>query len=281
MSTPTDAVAVSAQGRLRPRFRYLSLAAHAAQRTLAYRGSVILDACMSAVWALVLFSLWRALFAARGAMNGFSWDQMMTYLVLATGLQGLYSHTTEQRMIKPIRTGDVAVELTRPTDYLYSQFSQALGAALLELASALALAAVLVVSWGGIGPPATLAAGVLFVLSAGLGYVVKFLIGYLTGLICFYTLHASGLLWTRAAVTSLFSGSLVPLSFLPETFQAVARFAPFQSIVHVPASIYLGRLDGVELYRGLATQLFWILVLGWLAKRLWLPSMRRLVLQGG
>jgi ABC-2 type transport system permease protein len=61
----------------------------------------------------------------------------------------------------------------------------------------------------------------------------------------------------------------------------VAAWAPFQSIIHTPLSVYLGRLDGRELWMALGLQLFWLGVLGVLAHMLWRSSVRALSVQGG
>jgi len=85
----------------------------------------------------------------------------------------------------------------------------------------------------------------------------------------------------RAAVTNLFSGALVPLSFFPGWLKSVALLLPFQGIVHTPASIYLGRIGGMELVHYLGVQLFWVAVLWFVGKRMWHRAVRQVTIHGG
>jgi ABC-2 type transport system permease protein len=46
-------------------------------------------------------------------------------------------------------------------------------------------------------------------------------------------------------------------------------------------SIYLGQTQGIDVLSALALQIFWIVVLAFLARLVWGRAMRRVVIQGG
>lgn len=272
---------MTAGGRLKPRSKYLSLFVAAAQRAVAYRQSILIGVVANSVWVIIPYFLWQAIFTETPQVGTFDWERMRTYIVLAYAINILLSFGVEARMMYNIRNGDVATELMRPIDYLKAQFAEASGAAVTEAALAIPLVLVFGVVVIHILPPASLLYAILFIISVALGYVVKFLISYMTGLICFWTLNALGLLWTRAALTNIFSGAFIPLSFLPGVLQTAALILPFQAIVYTPIRIYFGELAGGDLALAVGVQLFWCIALWLLARVVWRPSIKALTVQGG
>ena len=279
MTAPT--LAWPAGRRLAPRPKYLSLMLMAVQALLAYRGTLALNIASNQIWVVVLFFLWQSVYAARPEVAGFDWSRMKSYLLLAFAVNALLSFYVEARLINTIRTGQVAVELLRPLDYLTAQLAGAIGAALVEGAFSAGLALGLGLIAFGLPAPASPLAAVLFPVSVALGFLVKFLISYLTGLLCFWTQSAFGLLLTRAAVTNTFSGVLIPLAFFPEPWRTLVGWLPFPTIVATPVGIYLGTVAGAAVWPALAVQTGWAVVLWLLARRLWQPASRSLTVHGG
>ncbi len=267
--------------RLAPRPKYLALALVAMQRSLAYRGTLLLGMVSNLVWVAVLYYLWRAVFSSHRSVAGFDWDRMRTYVVLSYGVNVLLSFNSEARMMATIRTGEVASELARPVDYLRAQLAQALGSAVVEGLLGGALALLLGVVALHILAPASVAAALLFLPSVALGFLVKFLISYLTGLLCFWTVNALGLLWARAALTNVLSDALIPLQLFPDALRGLAVASPFAAVVNAPVAIYLGTTADSALIGTLALQAAWVAILWALARALWIPSVRALTVQGG
>jgi ABC-2 type transport system permease protein len=259
----------------------VSLAAAALHRSIAYRNTTIINIGTGLIWVAVYYYLWRSVFAASPVVEQFTWDRMRTYVLLAYGVNSLFSFYTEARLFNVIRTGEVAVDLMRPLDFLTAQFAQACGAAVVEGLVGIASTLLLGILVFDVAPPVSPAAAVLFVLSIGLGFVVKFLISYLTGLLCFWTTSFVGLLWARGAVTNVLSGALLPLAFFPDGLKALAQVAPFQAIVATPIAIYLGDVTGGAAWRALGVQAAWPAALWVVARLAWGPASRALTVQGG
>ncbi|HLZ10103.1 MAG TPA: ABC-2 family transporter protein, partial [Chloroflexota bacterium] len=178
--------------RLAPRPKYLSLASAALQRAVTYRMATLNNLVVGLIWVAVLLYLWQTVFATTPRVGNFDWDRMRTYKLVSYAINALLSFYTEARINQSIRTGEVAMELVRPIDFLMAQLAQSLGAAVIEglLSSAFALS--IGVFLLHIAPPVSLAAAGLFLISVALGYLVKFLIGYLTALLCFWTINGYG-----------------------------------------------------------------------------------------
>jgi ABC-2 type transport system permease protein len=269
----TDALRI----RLSLRPRYLSIAMTAVQEALAYRLTTLLTMVSNLVWVAVLYYVWRSVYGGRPQIEGFDWRAMQTYLVVAYSVNALLSFQSLSQLTMAIRTGQVASELTRPVDYLATSMARASGRAVIEGVVGGALALVVGVLLLDVRPPVSGWAAAVFVVSAVLGFLIKFLIHYLVALLAFFTTSVTGLLWAEIALVNLLSGALIPLAFFPDWLQRVLAFLPFQGIVTTPVGIYLGRTGALAL----VVQLVWVGVLVVLAKLLWRPSIRALDIQGG
>jgi ABC-2 type transport system permease protein len=267
--------------RVAPRPKYQALAIAAIQRAIAYRGTTLLSLLSGLVWVAMLYYLWRTVYADRPRLGNFDWGQMRTYILVSYAVGALISFSSAARILSVVRSGDIAMELLRPVDYLLFQLAQSFGSALIEGLLGGAIALLLGFLLLGIAPPASAIAALLFLFSVSLGFLIKFLITFMVALLCFWTKNGLGLIWAQTAVISLFSGALIPLQLLPGWLQSAALAAPFQGIVYTPVMIYMGTIEEAALWWSLGLQLFWVVALWRLARLMWMPAMRALDLQGG
>ncbi len=267
--------------RLAPRSKYVSLFMAAVQRAIAYRNTTLLTLAVNLIWVVIPYFLWRSVFEANPEVGSFDWERMRTYILVAYGVNILLTFRVEVRIIDAIRRGTIATELLRPIRYLGAHLAEATGAAFIDGLLSIPVVVVLGAFVFHILPPASLVTFLLFIISVVLGFFIKFMISFITSLICFWTLNALGLLWARAAVNNILSGALIPLEFLPGVIQTIARWSPFQAIVHTPLAIYFGNLGGLELVQALGLQVLWIGILWLVARLIWWPGIRTLTVQGG
>jgi ABC-2 type transport system permease protein len=267
--------------RLAPRPKYRALVIAAIQRAITYRGTTLLSLLSGLVWVAVLFYLWRTVYVDQPRLGNFDWNQMRTYILVSYAVSTLISFSSAARILSAVRTGDIAMELLRPVDYLLFQLAQTFGSALIEGLLGSIIALLLGFLLLGIAPPVSVLAALLFLISVGLGFLIKFLITFLVALLCFWTTNGLGLIWAQTAVISLFSGALIPLQLLPGWLRTAALAAPFQGIVYTPVMIYMGAIQGAALWWALGLQIVWVIVLWRLARLMWMPALRALDLQGG
>jgi ABC-2 type transport system permease protein len=266
-------------GAVRRLAMYLSVARMSARGILAYRASFVFGYFGVFFQVTAMFALWRALLANGSGMEGFTWDQMKAYLLVVFVTTSLVSVFGDFSMANRIRDGMVAVDLTRPMDYQYARFAEMLGRTVIELAVALSIAAILGAATGAASP--TPVGAVLFTLSLVVVVPLKFIVVYLSSLLCFWTQSYLGVLWARTALVSLLSGALVPLVFLPGWLQALAVVLPFVGMTATPAGLYLGRLTGSEALVALAAQIGWTIALWWLARLAFARAVRQVTVHGG
>jgi ABC-type uncharacterized transport system permease subunit len=132
----------------------------------------------------------------------------------------------------------------------------------------------------GVDPrPASATAGVLFLLSLilaiSVGLALEFIFGALVVALEQGVWVASQV---RVALTTILSGSLLPLALLPWGLGAVFGWLPFAAMASAPLRIYTGTGAPLPL---LLAQAGWSAVLWPLARWMWQANREKLVAYGG
>jgi ABC-2 type transport system permease protein len=267
--------------RLLPYPPYWSIFVISMQQSIAYRGRTFLNLLVNLVWVLMLYYLWKTIYSGTSSIEGFDWIQMRTYILLSYAINILLSWSNANRIASTIRTGEIVQDLMRPMDFLTMQLALTGGASVVEGGLSATITFVLGFLISGILPPVSLQALFLFCASLLIGFLIKFLVNFITSLFSFWTISSMGLFWAQTAILNLFSGMLIPIAFFPDWLRGVTGWLPFQGIIYTPVMIYLGKLDGIELLMAIGFQLGWVLILWVISRLFWKKAFRALEIQGG
>lgn len=236
----------------------------ALQERLVYRGDFALGTLMRFLPIVTQIFLWFAVFQARGdePLAGYRYEDFVAYYLLTmvsrafSSMPGLASGIAAQ-----IRTGEIKKFLIQPVDLL--------GFLLLgRIAHKLAYYTVAILPFAFVfflcrdffpGWPS------LTAFSAGVvSLVLAFLLGYYLeacmGLVGFWWLEVSSLLFVYMLFSFFLSGHMFPLDILPEPWKTLVMLTPLPYLAYFPAAVLLGKIEGPELIRGLAVQALWV---GW------------------
>jgi ABC-2 type transport system permease protein len=263
------------------RKKYRSIAKITMQNTMAYRFNYVISLIASFIFILSMFYLWKSIYAGRTELASFTWGEMKTYLFITFLSNTLISWYSETRISRKILDGSVAMDLLKPIDFQKARLAETFGSSLVEGWIGALMVTIFIVLYAGILIPENVLTGILFVISLIVSLAIKFGVVYIFSLLCFWTTSAVGIAWSRAAITNLLSGALVPLTFFPAWLESIAYALPFQGIVYVPASIYLGKVQGAEAIQMLSLQLFWVVVLWMIGKLMWNWAVRQVTIHGG
>lgn len=267
--------------RAQPRPKYLSIALTAFQQAITYRITTFTNIALTFIWVFILYYLWKAAFNDHAMIQGFTWDDMRTYVVIAYGLNALIGWRISANMMFTIRTGEILRDLTRPLNYCITQISVATGAAMVEGILSLILTLIVGLAFIGIQPPATPEAAALFVVAVIIGFLTKALIVFCVSLLMFWTLNGVGISWSREAIINILSGTIIPLAMMPGWLRIIADISPMRGIVSTPLMIYLGKAQGAEALQLLALAAAWLVVMWFFANRAWQAAFNRVEIQGG
>jgi ABC-2 type transport system permease protein len=262
--------------------RHWGIAQATIKGELVYRFEFFSAILGTILTTLLLYLLWRAVYESAVSME-LSYQGLITYVVLGQAFS--FGRMGQRRMIMRIganiRSGNVALDLIRPTDYQLLHFSDILGAYITETLMVSLPSYALALLLFGIDAPASWEAAAGFVASLGGAFLLVFSLDFFIGLMAFWTHSVWGLAYAKMAVVDVLAGTIVPLSLFPGWLERVAMALPFRGIAYVPLSIYTGAIRGADIWASILGQLAWGIALILLTRLIWLRARRRLVVQGG
>jgi len=255
--------------------RHLHVARAAFANRSYYRFELVFEVLRALAMALVLFLVWRALYADAAEIGGYTLAQMLAYTGAATLLSLVYNVDVAHDLSDRLKTGAIASDLVRPMGLGGYLFCLHLGRAAYALAFAGLPFAIALAALGAFAPDRVLAATPLAIV----GFLLYYAVCHVFAIGVFFTTEAWGIEYFRINLLRFFAGGIVPLSLLPEPLLTASRSMPFELIFYAPAAVAAGTLDGVG---GLLLR-----QLGWLAAILafdlacWRVALRRVTIHGG
>ena len=123
------------------------------------------------------------------------------------------------------------------------------------------------------GPTPTVMAA--FLASLVMAFLLGFFLEALMGMIGFWFLEVSSLLFVYMLFTFFFSGHMFPIDMLPGVWKTVVDATPLQYLAYFPAAVFLGKIQGRELAIGLAIELGWVLLLATACRLAWRRGVAR------
>ncbi len=260
---------------------YLELAKKSFQRQVAYRSATLAGFATNLFFGMLRAAVLIAVFGGRANLAGYSIDDAITYtgltqaLIGATALWGWYD------MIRSIKSGEVASDLSKPFDYYGFWLAQDVGRSVYQL---LARGVTIMIAYAlifGISTPQSIEQWALTLLSVALAMLISFGWRFLVSTTAFWAGDAIGFVRMAYFLALFPSGFMVPLAFMPGWLQALCRATPFPAFVDTPVTIYLGHARGGAAAGLIALQVAWLVVLVGLGRLIAEAGRRKLTIQGG
>ena len=260
----------------------------AIKNSTVFRANVVTQFVGAVFSAYLLTAFWSTLFREGAAVEGITLRSMVVYAVGTVLLNVVLNLPIEEQLAKGVRSGDVALAVTRPLPYPVTVLLDAWGEAVARLVVRVVPYGVVLIVLSSAVVGSNVFAGIpgrsllLATCSGVLAVVLGSLYQLIFGTVAFWT---GGLLYgvvvARREIARLLSGSFVPLWFFPEWAQHLAAYLPFQGLFHIPLSILIGKIDGNQVYPALALQAAWIGGFAVIALAVWKRASRRVEIQGG
>lgn len=243
---------------------------------LAYRFDFFVTLVTAPVSLIVFYFLWKSIFAYSGqeVIQGFTFNTMVSYYLINLIVAFFTWSKIERWMEQDIRFGHMIMDLLRPVEYLFSVFSFEFGMNILAVIIEAIPFMILGIFFFHIVTPSLINL-LFFLVSLLLASVLYFLISYLIGLLAFWFKRIEGISKAKKPIIHFFSGGLIPLTFFPLVVQNISYYFPFQYIRFVPISFYLGMYELPEMFKLLAIQMLWVLVLFIIAKLMWVKAFKK------
>jgi len=252
---------------------------------MTYRGDFLLGTLLRFLPMITTILLWRAIFNGSGqsSINGFSFDDTICYLLLVN-ISRMFSSMPNLAggIARDIREGTLKKYLIQPIDliaYLLS-YRMAHKAAYI-VTSALPYGLLFFLCRGFFhtfpDPLTLLAFGVSLILS----FCVGFFFEVCVGMVGFWFLEVTSVLFIVMTMNFFISGQMLPIDFLPAPWSTLLKALPFQYMAYFPAVVFLGKIKGAALVWGLLGELAWAAFFVILARSLYKLGLRRYGAYGG
>jgi len=227
-------------------------------------------------------SLWSILYQQSPHAFGMGLERMTTYGVLGVLLIPIMRSAMriQYYIAEQVRLGTLELDLMKPLDFMFHMLSRSVGDLGVELLTRLAPGVLFAYLFLGFRPPISVQAGLAFLVSLALGYLVIFVLSFLMGMLSIITLDIRSYTWAYNSLVRFASGQVVPLWMFPPALAAIAAALPFQAVYFVPMSIYVGAYEG-SLKNALLSQAAWAVGLFLAARLIWARVQRRVTIQGG
>ena len=114
---------------------------------------------------------------------------------------------------------------------------------------------------------------------AWVSLVFAFLLGFFLeaaiGLIGFWFLEISSLLFVYMLMSFFLSGHMFPLDMLGQPWSTLVDLLPLKYLAYFPAAVFLGKVEGDELIRGILIQIGWVVFFIFLSRWLFHRGVKR------
>ena len=249
------------------RVYWLVLRTSIAER-LIYRGDFALATLLRFLPIVTQVILWGAVYGVQrtgssATLNGYSYSDMVAYYLLAmlgrafSSMPGLSSG-----IARDVRDGTIKKYLTQPVDMLSYLFCTRVAHKLVYyMVATVPFALVFWLCRGFFHQRPDTVTVLAFCLSLIFGFLVGFLFESMIGMIAFWFLDVSSLVFIFMMLSYLLSGHMLPLDWLPDPFGTWVQYLPFKYLAYFPAAIMLNKYSRPELAMHLLVALGWIAVL--------------------
>jgi len=259
---------------------YLAFAKKSFLSRSAYRFDHFMGILNTCLQIFIFWEIYKALYGGREEVDGITLTMVATNFILSMGLKAVFC-VDDYFLPNKVWDGSIANEFLRPVSFRGRMLAENFGSALFKVIFHFFPALILSVLLIGINPPKNGVMLLLFFVSAGLGYGVLWTLSFAVQAAAFWAINIWSLATLKDLLVNVFSGTMIPLWFMPVWMYELLAFTPFPYIYFTPVQIYLGQLSYGEIGRQCCIQVIWIAIIHLLGSILWHKGQKKLVVQGG
>jgi ABC-2 type transport system permease protein len=291
MATGAVASGVAAPvDRRDPRMRlakYLAIFRVSLSERMTYRLDFLIGTVFRFLPMVTTVLLWQAIYIGSGKkgsdLAGYRYNEMIAYLLL-THISRMFSSMPNLAagIAREVREGTIKRYLLQPIDMIGYLLSYRVAHKVAYIVTSFlpyALLFYICRDFFDRLPDATTFA------AYGLSLILAFLVGFFfeasVGMVGFWFLEVTSLLYIVMTLNFFISGQMLPLDLLPQPWSGLLKALPFQYMAYFPAAVFLGKVTGANLWTGLLAEFLWAIAFIILTRVLFRLGLRRYSAFGG
>ena len=260
---------------------YFEFAKKSFQKRMQYRLANLAGLITNFFFAVVLIFVFTAFYEAQTEPQPLNLNEVTTYICPGQAFLMMMPLWGRSEIANTIKDSSIALQLTKPIVFQSYWFSDECGKSIYYAIMRALPIFVLGKLFLGMSIPFNLTIIVPFIVSMAIAIIMGAAITVTVSGTVFWTLDATGISAFSSTIVIFFSGFLVPISLWPRWLAQIASWLPFEGLVNLPFSIYLGKIVGIGILIAIGKQLFWTLVFIGLGRIILHRGFSRLVVQGG
>jgi len=250
------------------------------QNQLAYAWEALNRTIFILFIMFIFAQLWTAVYETQGAAEiaGLSLANTIWYFLIAEMIElGKFRH--DAKISEEVKDGSIAYTLVRPYSYLAYHFFNGLGETMVRMVLIFLVGLPVVLYYAGF--PAVAWQHLPWILLVGLlALLLDFFAASSIGLLAFITEDTFSFRLIYQKLIFILGGLLIPVDFLPQWLQRIARYLPFSLITYAPAKLFVA-FTWEQFREVLLLQFIWLILLGCGLFWQYRWATRRLALNGG
>ena len=260
--------------------KYTAITLTNIQNQLAYVWDTLNRSFFIVVIMFIFVQLWTAVYNAEGNSHiaGLTLANTIWYLLIAETME-LGKARLDNAISAEVKDGSIAYTLLRPYNYLMYHFFNGLGESAVRMCLVFGLGLPVVVAY--VGWPAVNWVSLPAVAVVMLGAIaIDFCVSGLIGLLAFVTEDTTSFRLIYQKLVFVMGGLMLPLEFLPDWLERIARLLPFNLTTYAPAKLFVA-FSWAEFQSFVLLQLAWLAVLGTFLALQYRWAVRHLAVNGG
>jgi ABC-2 type transport system permease protein len=264
---------------------WYAVAQRSFRRYATYRAATIAGVFTNIIFGIISSYVYLTLWGQRPHLGGYDVVDAVTFTWIGQAMLMpvmIWGGGFQEDFTARIRSGDIAIDLYRPTGMVGWWLASDLGRATFHFAARAAPMAVPAALFFDVRFPTSPLRWVAFAVAAYLAVFVSFGLRFLVSLTSFWLLDSRGAEGVAAILGMFCSGLILPLVVFPSTLRTILLHLPWCALVQTPADVWLGRTGGLlGTCQALGFQLGWAVALLAASYAALAHANRVVVVQGG
>ena len=244
--------------------KYFNIARLSLKERLTYRGDFLFSSFLRFLPMITSILLWKSVYSSseQESLSGFSFKQVIAYLLLVnisrmfSSMPGLATN-----LARDVREGSIKKYLLQPIDLIGYLMSYRIAHKAAYISTSLVPYIILFGSCASFFDTFPTPLGcAYFVLSLMLAFVIGFYFEVCLGMLSFWILEVTSLLYVVTTLSFFLSGHLIPLDLLDTTgWLDVLKNLPFAYLAYFPAAVFLQKISDEDLLLRFFIGVLWAL----------------------
>jgi ABC-2 type transport system permease protein len=202
----------------------------------AYRTHSMVSILVGPIYLLIQYFIWTAVYGDLTTLGGLDLPQMIRYFGASALVGYITMDSADWNLQMLVRTGKFLTFTLRPVHHRFFALSQKFGHRVLGfIFEFLPCLLIFILLFRIDMTPANL---LMTVISVMLAFMMNFFVNYCIGLLGFWLVDAGSIRQFIGILTSIFSGTLLPLTLFPEWAQHILLFLPMTYMGYAPTIIW-------------------------------------------